>query len=72
MQYVRDFLEEMFRIVAVISMPQTAFQATGAGVKTSVLFLKKHTAQATENIKNKKTKIKDEIKTEHDFDIKKL
>ena len=54
MQYVRDFLEEMFRIVAVISMPQTAFQATGAGVKTSVLFLKKHTD--TSNRRYKKSK----------------
>lgn len=67
-QYVRDCLEEMFRIVAIVSIPQTAFQATGAGVKTSVLFLKKHTIQVTEDIKNQKTKIKDEIKTEHDFE----
>jgi type I restriction enzyme M protein len=35
-------LEEMYRIVAVVSMPQTAFSATGAGVKSSVLFLRKH------------------------------
>ena len=33
LQYVRDNIEEMYRIVAVISMPQTAFTATGAGVK---------------------------------------
>ena len=53
-QYVRDCLEEMFRIVAIVSIPQTAFQATGAGVKTSVLFLKKHRTQVTEDIKNQK------------------
>lgn len=42
MQYVRDYISDTFRIVAVISMPQTAFSANGAGVKSSVLFLKKY------------------------------
>lgn len=42
MQYVRDYIGDTFRIVAVVSMPQTAFMATGAGVKSSVLFLKKY------------------------------
>lgn len=51
LQYVRDSIEEMFRIVAVVSLPQTAFTATGAGVKSSVLFLKKHTQETTEKIK---------------------
>jgi type I restriction enzyme M protein len=40
LQYVRDNIEEMYRIVAVVSMPQTAFSATGAGVKSSVLFVR--------------------------------
>ncbi len=42
MQYVRDYISDTFRIVAVISLPQTAFSANGAGVKSSVLFLKKY------------------------------
>jgi len=42
MQYVRDYISDAFRIVAVISMPQTAFSANGAGVKSSVMFLKKY------------------------------
>lgn len=42
MQYVRDYISEAFRIIAVISMPQTAFAANGAGVKSSVMFLKKY------------------------------
>ncbi|WP_308255896.1 hypothetical protein [Geminocystis sp. GBBB08] len=29
-------------IILVISLPQTAFTATGAGVKSSVLFLRKY------------------------------
>lgn len=71
LQYVRDGIEEKFRIVAVVSMPQTAFQATGAGVKSSVLFLKKHTAQTTEQIRNQKTALQDSIKEENDY-LKKL
>ena len=41
LQYVRNQLEDWFRIIAVVSMPQTAFSANGAGVKSSVLFLRK-------------------------------
>lgn len=44
MQYVRDYISDTFRIVAVVSLPQTAFSANGAGVKSSVLFLKKYSA----------------------------
>lgn len=44
MQYVRDYISDTFRIVAVISMPQTAFSANGAGVKSSVMFLKKYSS----------------------------
>lgn len=67
LQYVRYGIEEKFRIVAVVSMPQTAFQATGAGVKSSVMFLKKHTAKTTEQIKNQKTGLQDSIKEDNDY-----
>jgi hypothetical protein len=40
MQYVRDYIGETFRIVAVVSMPQTAFMANGAGVKLGNVFEK--------------------------------
>lgn len=60
-QYVRDSIEEKFRIVAVVSLPQTAFTNTGAGVKSSVLFLKKHTAQMTEKIRNIKRGLQDAL-----------
>jgi len=56
MQYVRDYIGETFRIVAVVSMPQTAFMANGAGVKSSVMFLKKYSESVKQNrqgIKNK-------------------
>jgi type I restriction enzyme M protein len=51
LQYVRDDIERKFRIVAVVSLPQTTFTHTGAGVKSSVLFLKKHPQATTEAIK---------------------
>lgn len=67
LQYVRDNIEEMYRIVAVVSMPQTAFTATGAGVKSSVLFLRKHKAKQTEKVAIKKAKLKEQIKTDNHF-----
>ena len=67
MQYVRDNIEEMYRIVAVVSMPQTAFTATGAGVKSSVLFLRKHKASVIEKIGNLKDKLKEKVKTDNKF-----
>lgn len=67
LQYVRDGIEEKYRIVAVVSMPQTAFQATGAGVKSSVLFLKKHTTETTEKIQNQKTGLQDSLKEDNSY-----
>lgn len=67
MQYVRDGIEEKFQIVAVVSMPQTAFSATGAGVKSSILFLKKYTKVVTERICEKKLSLQDEIKDNNGF-----
>lgn len=67
LQYVRDGIEEKFRIVAVVSMPEVAFKPTGTGVKTSVLFLKKHKAKISEQIKNQKNDMQDEIKRKNNF-----
>jgi type I restriction enzyme M protein len=41
LQYVRDFIERKAKILAVISLPQTAFVPAGAGVKASLVFLQK-------------------------------
>ena len=41
LQYVRDYIEGRFQLLAVVSLPQTAFSHYGAGVKTSILFLRK-------------------------------
>ncbi len=67
LQYVRDNIEEMYRIVAVVSMPQTAFSATGAGVKSSVLFLRKHKDKQSEKISNQKAKLKEQVKTDNKY-----
>ena len=67
LQYVRDGIEEKYRIVAVVSMPQTAFSATGAGVKSSVLFLKKYSQAETTKIKNTKVGLQDWIKQSNDY-----
>lgn len=67
MQYVRDNIEEMYRIVAVVSMPQSAFTATGAGVKSSVLFLRKHKKSECEKIGAMKAKLKEKVKTDSKF-----
>ena len=67
LQYVRDAVEEWFRIVAVVSMPQTAFSATGAGVKSSVLFLKKYSSEESENIKRLKLKLQGDLITKQKY-----
>jgi type I restriction-modification system DNA methylase subunit len=67
LQYVREGIEEKYRIVAVVSMPQTAFSATGAGVKSSVLFLKKHSQAVTESIQQAKLTLQDQIKQGNDY-----
>jgi type I restriction enzyme M protein len=41
MQYVRDFTLERFQLLAVVSLPQAAFMHFGAGVKASVIFVRK-------------------------------
>lgn len=41
LQYVRDFLMEKTQILAVISLPQFTFSHFGAGVKSSLVFVRK-------------------------------
>ena len=65
LQYVRTQIEDWFRIVAVVSMPQTAFMANGAGVKSSVLFLKKWTKQESEQLVNTKKNIECRLLTDY-------
>lgn len=41
LQGVRDWLLQRFQLLAVVSLPQAAFQHAGAGVKASVVFVRK-------------------------------
>lgn len=41
LQYVRDFIIEKFQLLAVVSLPQCAFAHFGAGVKASIIFVRK-------------------------------
>lgn len=67
MQYVRTQIEDWFRIVAVVSMPQTAFMANGAGVKSSVLFLKKWTKIESDQLVNTKKSIECRLLTDNSY-----
>ena len=67
LQYVRDWIEEHFRIVAIVSLPQTAFTHTGAGVKSSVLFARKHDERTTEAIKATKQTLRVDLFAEDRF-----
>ena len=67
LQYVRDKIEKWYRIIAVVSMPQTAFAHTGAGVKSSVMFLRKWSDDKTKQIENKKKHIQDKVKAENEY-----
>lgn len=70
LQYVRDSIEEWFRIVAVVSLPQDAFKANGAGVKSSVLFLRKWKREQYQKIKDTKLKLQEHIKSEANYKAK--
>lgn len=57
-QYVRDWLMEKFRILAIVSLPQHTFAHVKAGVKSSVLFLKKHPKALTQKFEQALSDVK--------------
>ncbi len=61
LQYVRDWIAEKYRILGVVSMPQTAFTATGAGVKSSVMFLQKYSDAETAHIRSTKEAVQSSL-----------
>lgn len=67
-QYVRDWLVEKFRILAVVSLPQHTFSHVKAGVKSSVLFLKKHPKSITQKIEQTLKDVKGIVQKEKDLD----
>ena len=67
LQYVRTQIEDWFRIVAVVSMPQTAFTANGAGVKSSVLFLRKWDKEHTQKLVDTKKDIEARLLKDNNY-----
>jgi type I restriction enzyme M protein len=67
-QYVRDWLNEKFRIIAVVSLPQHTFAHVKAGVKSSILFLKKHPIALTRLLETTLSNIKDEVNNDKSID----
>lgn len=51
--YVRQWIRDNARILAVVSLPQETFVPYGAGVKASVLFLQKLSKEELEKLKEK-------------------
>lgn len=67
-QFVRDWIVEHFRILAVVSLPQHTFAHVKAGVKSSVLFLKKHPLKLTQALEQTLTDIKAQVRKEKGLD----
>ena len=61
MQYVRNEIDEKYRIIAIVSLPQYTFMANGAGVKSSVMFLRKNTTKETDDIIGTKSRIRSSL-----------
>ena len=67
-QYVRDWLIEKFRILAIVSLPQHTFAHVKAGVKSSILFLKKHSKELTRKFEDTLNEIKAIVRNEKGLD----
>ena len=67
-QYVRDWLIEHFRILAIVSLPQHTFSHVKAGVKSSVLFLKKYPKATTKRFEQSLLDIKAIVRNEKGLD----
>ena len=67
-QYVRDWLIEKFRILAVVSLPQHTFAHVKAGVKSSILFLKKHPKALTKKFEQTLSDVKAIVRGEKGLD----
>lgn len=67
-QYVRDWLVEKFKILAVVSLPQHTFSHVKAGVKSSILFLKKHPKVVTQKFEQTLKDVKALVQKEKDLD----
>jgi len=68
--YIREFVKQKARILAVVSIPQETFIPHGTGVKASVLFLQKLNKEKLEELKDKDYSIFMAICEKIGYDIK--
>ncbi len=69
LQNVRDYLLERFYLLASFSLPQHTFSNYGAGVKSSILVLKKKGKKAIKAFLDKKEAIQNAITQKHKNEI---
>lgn len=69
LQNVRDYLLERFYLLASFSLPQHTFSNYGAGVKSSILVLKKKDKKAIKAFLDKKEDIQNAITQKHKGEI---
>ncbi len=69
LQNVRDYLLERFYLLASFSLPQHTFSNYGAGVKSSILVLKKKDKKAMKAFLDKKEVIQNAITQKHKDEI---
>ncbi len=50
MEYLRHFIKQKAKVLAVVNLPQETFIPFGTGVKTSILFIQKETEKSNENL----------------------
>ncbi|MBA7572629.1 hypothetical protein ES708_14412 [subsurface metagenome] len=70
LEYVRYFIDQKARFVAVVSLPSETFVHSGAGVKGSVLFLQKLPKEELEKLKHRNYKIFTAVIEKIGYDIR--
>jgi type I restriction enzyme M protein len=70
MEKVREYCEGKAKIVLIVSIPQDVFIASGATVKSSLIFLKKFTIQEKEEFEKVKETVQTKILKEYENFIK--
>ncbi len=63
--YVREWVEDRAKILAVVSLPAETFQSAKASVKTSLLFLQKFSEEEQNDYDASLTKAQSETETKH-------
>jgi len=70
-QYVRNYIRNNFKILAIVSLPKETFMPSGTGVRTSLLFLQKKTTVEITKEKSQVSKIKSQFLKEAKSELNK-